>query len=320
MPPVRRRPPKKPIRGRSGDTEGENVLLDEDHTRAVSSLLGEDSAGGEGHQGDTTAGSGRDEERTGTAIERLAEQLPIPDGTTVDEGEPVTAEDRAEAEHLEQVVGAAQALWWLRGQSLQRLRDRRYYKRIHGYPSFDTYLEAEWDVSRQQAAREIQAWPLARRLWPVNNRINERQVRALLPLVDRYGFEAAAEVYEAVMTALEHRGGRVSGSMLETVGDTVAAALPAGMFDASVARKTVEAAMRTLAVEPKLISPAPTGDELDAFAVALSKGIKRLEIIGIRVAEHAAENPDQARAFASELRTIAGRIEASLVGEADTES
>ena len=39
----------------------------------------------------------------------------------------------------------------------------------------------QWDLSCPQAYRLIDAWPLAERLSPMEDKLNERQVRELLP-------------------------------------------------------------------------------------------------------------------------------------------
>ncbi len=145
----------------------------------------------------------------------------------------------------------------------------------------------------------------------MNDRLNERQIRALLPLVDQYGLDAAATVYETTMAALQVHGRKISGALLEPVGEAVQAALPGDAFDATAASAAIEAAVQELAAGPKVIPPPR-----DPIADAVTKGITRLTSIGNRVAQHATENPEQARAFASELRAIAARVEESL-GTAD---
>ena len=42
-------------------------------------------------------------------------------------------------------------------------------------------VEQQWDMSCPQAYRLIDAWPLAERLSPMGDKLNERQVRELLP-------------------------------------------------------------------------------------------------------------------------------------------
>lgn len=76
------------------------------------------------------------------------------------------------------------------------IRDARLYRDTHA--TFEDYVEQRWDISRSPAYRLIDAWPLAERLSPIGDKLNERQVRELLPLASRPGHDAAVTVYRTV--------------------------------------------------------------------------------------------------------------------------
>ena len=54
------------------------------------------------------------------------------------------------------------------------------------HATFEDHIEQRWDMSRSPAYRLIDAWPLAERLSPMGDKLNERQVRKLLPLASRH--------------------------------------------------------------------------------------------------------------------------------------
>lgn len=66
-------------------------------------------------------------------------------------------------------------------------------------------------MSRPQAYRLIDAWPLAERLSPMGDKRNERQTRELFPLASRHGHDAAVTVYR---TVAETDGIQVSAALL----------------------------------------------------------------------------------------------------------
>jgi hypothetical protein len=71
------------------------------------------------------------------------------------------------------------------GKALQVIRDApRLCRGTHA--TFEDYIEQRWDMSRSPAYRLIDAWPLAERLSPMGDKLNERQVRELLPLASRH--------------------------------------------------------------------------------------------------------------------------------------
>lgn len=122
----------------------------------------------------------------------------------------------------EAALTTLQAAFWGAGKALQVIRDGRLYRATHA--TFEEYLGERWEMSRAQAYRLIEAWPLAEQigLSPMGDiQLTERHVRALLPVAREHGLEAAAAVYRAVAET----GERVTARRLSEVAD----ALPADL-------------------------------------------------------------------------------------------
>lgn len=71
----------------------------------------------------------------------------------------LTPEERAERADLEEkvVIGAAAAV--MAGKALEKLRDRRLYR--NSYASFEAYVQARFQFSRQRAYQLIEYWQTA---------------------------------------------------------------------------------------------------------------------------------------------------------------
>lgn len=105
------------------------------------------------------------------------------------------------------------------GKALATIRDARLYR--DSYDTFETYVEQRWHMSRAQAYRLIDAWPLAARLSPIGENLTESQVRELLPLAGQHGEEAAVVVYR---TVAETDGVRLTAAVLHDVVGALGAA------------------------------------------------------------------------------------------------
>lgn len=140
----------------------------------------------------------------------FAAQLPAPHEPLTDS--PVLMEDeRRDLAACELAVDHLRVAFWAAGKALQVIRDGRLYRTTHA--TFEEYVEERWEMSRRQAYRLIEAWPLAERIGmcPIGHtRLTESQVRVLLPTAKQHGEEAAAEVYRAVAEAK----GRVTAQLL----------------------------------------------------------------------------------------------------------
>jgi hypothetical protein len=179
------------------------------------------------------------------------------------------------------------------GKALQVIRDARLYRETH--TSFEEYLAERWEMSRPQAYRLIEAWPLAQRLSPMGDKLNERQVRELLPLADRHGQDAAAVVYQ---TVAEADGVQVTAAVLHGA----VSILPADHFDPSEAVSQIRAYLAGAAV-PTPPTPPP-GESVKVKADRLLKGLHQ-------VAELGALKGAEARQFIDEARAVLDQLEQS---------
>ena len=120
----------------------------------------------------------------------------LPDPYTATADGQLSDHEHADLAACEAAVDNLRVAFWAAGKALQVIRDARLYRGTHA--TFEDYAEQRWDVSRSQAYRLIDAWPLAERLSPMGDTLNERQIRELLPLAGRHGQDAAVTVYRAV--------------------------------------------------------------------------------------------------------------------------
>ncbi|MEU3282101.1 hypothetical protein [Streptomyces antibioticus] len=138
-------------------------------------------------------------------------QLPKPHEPFTDSPELMEDEKR----HLaacELAIDHLRLAFWAAGKALAVISEGRLYRATHA--TFEDYVEQRWEMSRAQAYRLMDAWPLAERLGtsPIGDkRLTESQVRALLPAAKRHGDDVAAEVYRAVVEA---SGRRVTARLL----------------------------------------------------------------------------------------------------------
>jgi hypothetical protein len=185
------------------------------------------------------------------------------------------------------------------GKALQVVRDGRLYR--DGYATFEDYAAERWDMSRAQAYRLIEAWPLAARLSPVGDKLNERQVRELLPLSGRHGQDAAAVVYE---TVAEADGVRVTAAVLHDV----VGILPADYFDPGEAIEQIRAYLAGDRMPPPEPPPA---DPVQAFAAETAKLVTVLRRVAagdvIRAARTA--DPEFVRQTVAGIRAVLDEIE-----------
>jgi hypothetical protein len=117
--------------------------------------------------------------------------------------------EQADLATCEAALDNLRVAFWAAGKALQVIRDARLYRDTHA--TFEDYVEQRWDMSRSPAYRLIDAWPLAERLSPMGDKLNERQVRELLPLAGRHGHDAAVTVYR---TVAETDGIQVTATLL----------------------------------------------------------------------------------------------------------
>ena len=184
------------------------------------------------------------------------------------------------------------------GQALQVIRDGRLYRETH--TTFEDYCQDRWEMTRQQASRLIQAWPLGARLSPMGDKINERQVRALLPIEAQHGQDAAVTVYS---TVAQHDGVRVTADLL----DQAVKVLPETWDEAEVIARI--RAFLAGELTPALPAPARAVETFAGRARQLQTLLHRVIADDVLQAA-AAEDPDQVRQLAAELRAAADRLDA----------
>lgn len=222
------------------------------------------------------------------------EAVPTPHAAEADGA--LSPEERDDLTTCEAALDELRTAFWAAGKALQTIRDARLYRENHA--TFEDYCQARWDMTRTHADRLIRAWPLAERLAPIGaNAINEGQVRELVALATRHGFDAAATVYgtvadEAHVTAAVLRG--------------AVAALPPDRFD------PVEAAQQVRAYLAGRLAPSPdAAAEPDTFTtqIARVRTALRRTIHRDTLRTAARQQPDQVRAFTAELRQLADELD-----------
>jgi hypothetical protein len=142
----------------------------------------------------------------------MAVQLPMPHEPMSDNPAVLMEDEQKEMAACEAAIDHLRVAFWAAGKALAVIRDGRHYRTTHA--TFEDYVEQRWEMSRAQAYRLIEAWPLAERLGvsPIGDTgLTESQVRALLPVVRKHGEGAAFEVYRAVAEA---DGMRVTAQLL----------------------------------------------------------------------------------------------------------
>lgn len=217
--------------------------------------------------------------------------------------------EREDLEAAEAAIDSLRVAFWAAGKGLQLIRDARLYRAK--YSTFDDYLEDRWQMTRQQASRLILAWPLAEKLASTGGRLNERQVRALLPVASAHGDDAAAVVYQAAHeAAVEVDGVTVTAEVL--TGAT--RPLLQGEFDQAEAERQVRAYIAQLAAGGGTQDGPGKAQDADA---PLTRWTAAAEQLRKKVRETL--NPDTLRAVAEarpdEVRELVAEL-AELVAAA----
>jgi hypothetical protein len=226
--------------------------------------------------------------------------LPAPYAATGD-GQ-LSGDERADLAACEAALDNLRVAFWAAGKALQVIRDARLYR--GKYATFEDYLAERWDMSRAQAYRLIDAWPLAERMSPMGD-INERQIRELLPLADRHGQDAAVTVYRAVTEA---DGVQVTATVLRgAVG-----ILPADRFEPAEAVEQIRAYLAGTIAS----SPHPAANPVETFTAEAAKLFRVLHRVADRGTIKAAldADPNAVRQVISKMRALFDEIEHN-VGE-----
>jgi hypothetical protein len=257
-------------------------------------------------------GPAREETHSPPALhtsQQALESLPQPHESTA--GGNLDDRGRADLFRLcEDAIGNLGMAFWAAGKALELVRDLDLYQ--DDYPTFEAYLIDRWDMSTSQAYRLMQGWRLAehmlQRSSPIGDKIkfNNAQVQELLPIADRHGDEAAWTVYEAVVEAAEANETRVTAAVLK---GAVKILPEDDDFDPDKAAEQIRAYLAGQTVPPKPPSPSPA-ELWTTESTRARSALRRIRRDTVRAA--AAQNPDEAREFITELRDLADEIDKQL--------
>ncbi|MEV4079171.1 hypothetical protein AB0J43_02610 [Nonomuraea fuscirosea] len=285
--------PEREVARRRRSTARKGTDADEafDRLEAAKKAAAEMAAQQEAEQ---AAGSGQDTEHilTGQLVSPSTALADIPDrpdfAPAAEDADPETAFAHYEATisraraKVAKVLTKAERYWRLTaGPALKEIRDNQLYKAA-GFGTFERYVDERWDMSRPRAYQLIDSVRAMQALEDVTDEVpNERQLRAILPVVDDHGKEAAGRVW-----ALAEERGRTSGAGLEQ-------------------------AARDLGFRPALEAPTKEEPKVEAVWPRYEPMFRALgDLRGLR--RVATETPERARELAARLRQAAEELEADL--------
>jgi hypothetical protein len=218
-----------------------------------------------------------------------ARAVPAP-YTTAEGTQPnLSAREQADLAACEAALDNLRLAFAAAGKALQVIRDARLYRESYG--TFDAYVEQRWGMGTSQAYRLIGEWPLAEHLSPIGDKVNEAQVRALLPYAEVHGEDAAAVVYQAVKENTQVTAAVLTG---------VVSVLPADRFDPVEAVAQIRAYLTGRNQQP---TPPPPPDPGETFPGESGKFIRGLH----RFARDA--NPGVVREVIASIRAALDEIE-----------
>ncbi|HEY3958666.1 MAG TPA: hypothetical protein VGM53_35335 [Streptosporangiaceae bacterium] len=184
------------------------------------------------------------------------------------------------------------------------IHDARLYRATFG--TFEDYVTQRWDMSRAQAYRLIDAWPLAERLSPMGDKLNERQIRELLPLAEHHGQDAAVTVYR---TIAETDGIQVTAALLHGAVDV----LPADHFDPTEAAEQIRAYLTSGLPAAHRAVPDP----VESFTAEATRLLRQLHRVAAGRAVRAAANadPGAVRKVITDLRAMLDELEQGVTAK-----
>lgn len=237
----------------------------------------------------------------------IVSTVTVPAPYTATEDGQLSATEHDYLAACEAALDSLRLAFWAAGKALQVIRDARLYRETHD--TFEAYVEDRWQMSRPQAYRRIDAWPLAERLSPIgdklNKRLNEGQVRELLPLAEIHGRDAAETVYS---TVAETDGVTVTAAVLHGV----VGILPADRFDPAEAAEQIRAYLAGAPVAPGRSAADPVGT-VTAESAKILRALHRVS--SARVLRAALDaDPDAVRRLIAEVRAGLDALEHDLAG------
>jgi hypothetical protein len=130
------------------------------------------------------------------------------------ESQALTPDEQADLQQQEAIIAQGLQTFWEVGQALMVIRDRRLYRQQH--PSFEAYLQQQWQLSRFYAHRLIESAAVREQLLPIGNNLpeNEAQVRPLARLKDP---EARRQAWQAAIDQAAAEGKPVTAALVRAV-------------------------------------------------------------------------------------------------------
>lgn len=219
----------------------------------------------------------------------------------------LSTQERGHLAACEAALDVLRTAFWRAGKALAVINSARLYRESHA--TFEDYVTERWQMQRAQAYRLINAAAIAEpiALSPMGDKINERQVRELLPLADQHSDQAAAELYLTLAKETANLdGAKVTAGLVHKAVTAAATALPPGTpWDSAVVAEIVRTA---LGLDGEQSAAEDDGEQPSWFA---AEGT-RVAAVADKVAKRAKSHPDEAREFAAALIQHARRIEKAV--------
>jgi hypothetical protein len=109
----------------------------------------------------------------------------------------IIAKNKGDLERLETVIRVNIGAFYDVGLALMEIRDKRLYKDVLGFETFEAYCKARWDFSRQRAYQLIESVTVKNNLSTgVDIQLTEYQIRPLARLEPEQQREAWAKAVE----------------------------------------------------------------------------------------------------------------------------
>jgi hypothetical protein len=143
-----------------------------------------------------------------------SDMIPVP--VQVEATGQLTADEIDSLGTCERAVENLGTATWLAGKALQTIRDGKLYR--HSHRTFEDYITERWEISERNAYLMIEEWPLAERLnQSLGKPATASHTRALLPVGERFGLNAATEMYQQLQARAQTEHVRLTGAMTAQV-------------------------------------------------------------------------------------------------------
>ncbi|MFC8014088.1 hypothetical protein [Streptomyces cinereoruber] len=253
-------------------------------------------------------GGTADKETGGDGSALTLDSIPDP-SADVDPDQPLTDDDRRDFALCESAVRSHHASYWLTGKALDALATRHLYRAQ--YPTFDALLE-DWDITLADSSRMRRGWPLAARLLPDVPKLTRSHVEALLPVVERYGVEAAATLHRLLRETLPKVTAKAITEVVRELPGPQDGTDPVGQLQEQAEKVLTDPDEDTGTEEPA--TDAALRQAVSRRARQLANDLKRGRIPAgelTRALTEAFADPDDTRVYTALLRWMKDRNQAS---------